>query len=116
MPETDVLLLPFPAQENFPFLNDSREIHKAPIEIFDLDVALMKLEQETFDLDERPNPSVDHRTPDVYTWRHQFTQTSVVLLHFIPKLDQPFEPLTNPGKQSPSLVAGVMVLKPHLVL
>src|SRR5437870_13772306 len=88
VPELDVLLVLFPAEKNLLAAEDGGEIDQSAVEVFDLDLPLLKFPQGSFDVGQGSDPLIDRLAARVVAACEQAVQSLVV----------PAEPFAQPGK------------------
>src|SRR5205814_4750136 len=75
VPELDVLLVLFPAEKNLFVAKDGGKINQAAVEVFDLDLPLLKFAQDLFDVGQCFGPLVDRFAPGIVAGGQQARQS-----------------------------------------
>src|SRR5439155_4885998 len=83
VPELDVLLVLFPAEKNLFVAKDGGKINQAAVEVFDLDLPLLKFTQGFLDVGQRMDPLIDHFAARVVAAGEQAGQPLVVLAELL---------------------------------
>src|SRR6267143_3822094 len=109
VPEFDVFLVLFPAQENFLAADDGWEIQQAAFQVLDHDLALLKLPQYLLSVGERANPVVDEFAAHVVAGIHQAAEALVKSLQFATQMIQLLQPLAHLRQKGFGLLARVML-------
>src|SRR5262245_41125908 len=83
VPEFDVIFILFPAEEHFFTANEGGEVDEAAIDVFNLDFAALKFEEEFFDVAHGPDPGVDDGTAKVGAGRHECANAFFLFLEVL---------------------------------
>src|SRR6516225_1645873 len=114
MPELNVLLALFPAEENFFPANQGWKINQSSLQVFDLDFTTVKFEQQVFGVGEGTDPVIDRFSSQVLAGTERSAKTFVEFVQFCPQFCQSLQPLFDAGKQRTSLVTRVMLFEAML--
>src|SRR5688572_11362336 len=95
MPEFDVLLVLFPAKENFFAADDGREIDQSAVEVFNLDLAALEFMKEVAQFREQFDLLVDGFAACVHPAGKHLADALVELLQLPPELMNLIEPFAN---------------------
>src|SRR5213078_346985 len=109
VPEFDVFLILFPAQENLLAADDGREIHQAAFEVLDHDLALLELAEDFLRLGEGANPVVDQFAADVVPGIHQAAESRVKSFQLAPQMIKPLQPLPHLREKRFGLLSRVVL-------
>src|SRR6266404_266948 len=111
MPEFDVFFILLPTQKDFSSADDRRKIDQSAIQIFDLDFAPLKFQQDLLDISHDLHPSIHQRAADITAWLHQGLHLFVVFFQHASQIHHLFKPLPDLREQSPGLIERVVLIK-----
>src|SRR5208283_3077242 len=111
VPEFDIFLVLFPAEENLFAAQDGGKINQAALQILDENPAALKFGKNLLHVRERANPVVHRFAADVIPPLRQTAQAFVEAFQFPPQPVELLQPFANLRQKRARFVAGVMFVK-----
>lgn len=111
VPKLDVFFILFPTQEHFVTADDRRKVNQAALEVFDLDFALLELEEDILHVGQGANPVIDEFATGVVAGAHDAGEPFLGALDAVPQFVQPLQPLPDLRQQRAGFVTAVVFPK-----
>src|SRR5437016_2279084 len=111
VPELDVLFVLLPAEKDLFAAEDGGKINQAAVEVFDLNLPLLKFAQDLFDIGQCFGPLVDRFASGIVAGGEEGGQPLVVLVELLAQLGKVLQPLPDRRQQPARFVAGIMLLE-----